>query len=302
MEEQEERKYRRLANYLKLALVGLIGVIAVCTYNACNNMMLSLERRNQEYKRLISEREAQQNAPLSTEQLPETIRKSLKIHGLEEKVEIPVARDDYLCYRNEPRNAFSQRDATKYVVDHPIIKKIAEQIFASGGKQGTVWEYENALHFLRNNIRYEEDPGKGYLKHPLETIVEESGDCEDHTALLASIMQYTQRKMGIVFEEKHVVLAIELRKGEKVPLMYEITMDPGDMIKLLEKYRDTGKTIDEVFKLEAEALKDNIGTRTTATVEHEGRRYFIVESTEKNSIIAGMKPLLEQVGKFIPLN
>lgn len=61
------------------------------------------------------------------------------------------------------------------------------------------------LRFVTNEISYREDPkgGDDYIKSPLETLKSQSGDCEDQTILLISLLESIGKKSYMIFTSNH---------------------------------------------------------------------------------------------------
>ena len=57
------------------------------------------------------------------------------------------------------------------------------------------------LRFVTNEISYREDPhdGDDYIKDPLDTLKSKSGDCEDQTILLISLLESVGKKSYMIF-------------------------------------------------------------------------------------------------------
>jgi len=100
---------------------------------------------------------------------------------------IPV--DLYDWATSQSRGAFANRDYDEYVLsphDDALMAEIAAAL-SLGSYKSTV---ENALAFVQMCIAYQVDPGVfEYPRYPVETLVDEVGDCEDTAILYASLIR-----------------------------------------------------------------------------------------------------------------
>ncbi len=108
-----------------------------------------------------------------------------------------LPRDLVETYRERPRSTFVENyDYASYVeepVDDPTLESLS----------GVLWNLvdgdelafrECALAFVQGVIRYEEDPpNQERPKYPLETLADQTGDCEDTSILYTSLV----RALGI---------------------------------------------------------------------------------------------------------
>jgi len=104
-------------------------------------------------------------------------------------VRINVPLDRYLMYKSKLRHDFTKNagNIVDYVIyQDPIIQDIVRQIFDAT----KTFDYD-LLRDLVNQIIYNDDFFTGYdeyPKYPIETLVDGSGDCEDTSILLASLL------------------------------------------------------------------------------------------------------------------
>ncbi|MEW5827026.1 MAG: PKD domain-containing protein [Candidatus Bipolaricaulota bacterium] len=105
-------------------------------------------------------------------------------------LEIPV--DLYTYYRSQPRTAWASRDYDEYVLDElddAYLEEVTQEIL-SGSTGDRHEQLENALFFVQNCIEYVYDPRwYEYPRYPVETLVEEGGDCEDTAILYTSLVR-----------------------------------------------------------------------------------------------------------------
>ena len=115
-------------------------------------------------------------------------------HGKKIDIRIEIPKDLYLYYQNQ-NHIFSEnfRNITSFITyDDLVIKKIANQI-----KQLNITQNFNPIavaYQLVSQIVYTSDKFSingwdEYPKYPIETIIEGSGDCEDTTFLMASLLK-----------------------------------------------------------------------------------------------------------------
>ena len=102
-------------------------------------------------------------------------------------IEIPEALYDFAV--SQPRNQWPYRDYDEYVFDprdDALMIAIAGELSLADYYQ-TV---ENALAFVQKIVIYTSDAGFfEYPRYPVESLVDEAGDCEDSAILYASIIR-----------------------------------------------------------------------------------------------------------------
>ena len=102
-------------------------------------------------------------------------------------IEIPEALYDFAV--SQPRNQWPYRDYDEYVLD-PRDDALMIQIAGAlslGDYYSTV---ENALAFVQKIVIYTSDAGFfEYPRYPVESLVDEAGDCEDSAILYASLIR-----------------------------------------------------------------------------------------------------------------
>jgi PKD repeat protein len=106
---------------------------------------------------------------------------------------ISIPSSLYNEYRGRPRGAWDQRDYDEYVLD-PL-----DDVFLGAlmnwiqSQVGTDYytAVECVFHFVQAAITYTLDPVffYEYPKYPIETLVDEDGDCEDTAILYASLVR-----------------------------------------------------------------------------------------------------------------
>ncbi len=109
--------------------------------------------------------------------------------GVNRSLQISIPASLYDDYRSQPRDVYPYRDYDEYVLDpldDGIMRQIA-QALSLGDYYATV---ENALAFVQKCVIYKPDPGVfEYPRYPVETLVDEVGDCEDSAILYASLIR-----------------------------------------------------------------------------------------------------------------
>ncbi len=104
---------------------------------------------------------------------------------------IPILASEYFDYKVRSHQVVSGAELTSFVTyDDAKIKKVAETIT----QQCTTPEgaAEVIMEFVHQHVYdslVEDAYGRDYVKYPIETIVERSGDCEDLVILGAALMK-----------------------------------------------------------------------------------------------------------------
>ena len=112
--------------------------------------------------------------------------------GERQQLEVSIPEPLYDHYRQIPRDSWPFRDYDEYVLDpldDELLDGISQEITAPFA--GDYYEMaENSLYFVQRVIAYRSDPGGfEYPKYPVETLMDEGGDCEDSSILYASIIR-----------------------------------------------------------------------------------------------------------------
>ena len=109
--------------------------------------------------------------------------------GANRTLQLSVPGDLYDWARAQSRDDWPRRDYDDCVLnplDDPLMAEIAAALNL-GSYRETV---ENALAFVQTAIAYQSDPGVfEYPRYPVETLVDEVGDCEDTAILYASLIR-----------------------------------------------------------------------------------------------------------------
>lgn len=77
--------------------------------------------------------------------------------------------------------------------------------------------YAKALfYFVRDNVQYVNDPfAREYLASPAETLASKAGDCDDHSILLANLLEAIGLETRYVFTNNHVFVQVKLEEALK---------------------------------------------------------------------------------------
>ena len=110
----------------------------------------------------------------------------------EQSCDLEIPQDLYTYYKSQPRIAWGLRDYDEYVLD-PLDDDYLETVTTDvlGTSAGDRYAaFEDALFFVQHCIEYVNDPAwTEYPRYPVETLVDEIGDCEDTAILYASLIR-----------------------------------------------------------------------------------------------------------------
>lgn len=141
---------------------------------------------------------------------------SWKYHGQEFRYEFTTSRQSYNYYANKPRFAMhTPSDYLIYATDpfddnfindlsNAFLKISADLGFDQFQTVGLVVSFIQNLTYADDRIAY----GYEKPKYPLETLVEEGGDCEDTSILLSSILDSMGIMNVLLFFPKHVAVGL----------------------------------------------------------------------------------------------
>ena len=101
---------------------------------------------------------------------------------------------------------------TAYVSVTPEIKQIADKIVTvSCEKTHKVCNAKAIFYFVQKNFNYLNDPlAFEYYKTPQESFKSDSGDCDDSSILLSSLLQSIGLQTRFVFVPGHVFVQVKL--------------------------------------------------------------------------------------------
>jgi predicted transglutaminase-like cysteine proteinase len=136
------------------------------------------------------------------------------------EVRLQASRSRYNEFLRRDHNVCSHRDYARFVRDGltPEVDETARQIRQASTRDrlGALGEINNVLAFAQS-FRYvldEVDKGvKEYPKYPLETLVEDKGDCEDHAIAAAACLLKLGHEVRLVYVSygsgaDHMALAV----------------------------------------------------------------------------------------------
>lgn len=112
------------------------------------------------------------------------------------------------------------------------ISSLAKETIGSPDLSGIVKAYD----FVKDRVKFEEEPfGEDNYQHPLLTLKLGSGDCEDHTMLLGSLLKAQGYQVGVKFVPRggnnyHVYPVVETPEG-RLPLDTTIKEPIGSEVK-----------------------------------------------------------------------
>jgi hypothetical protein len=155
-----------------------------------------------------------------TWQFPERVARLRGMLARTFTVELSISRGRYEEYRQRPRLAPGQWD--EYVREHtPETLVLAGRLLALG--RGHLYRgYEqacNTLAFVQHCIAYAADvsPVDGqpieYPKYPIEALLDEQGDCEDHALLAGALLKRMGYEVALVFLPDHAALGVAGAEG-----------------------------------------------------------------------------------------
>ncbi len=172
-----------------------------------------------------------QNNPIPTSELPEIdiLKFPCGRYGRDRDrlIEVGITREHYVSIRNKARYWPGQIDPELYCQQHPVIDNIFQILMSSRLETslgGPAKDYQRVMQFMARNLRCAQDrprfrflPQLGYLKDPIEFLVQGEGDCEDFTGMASSLLRTSRRGLGLLFFKNHVALAVALRENEAPP-------------------------------------------------------------------------------------
>jgi transglutaminase-like putative cysteine protease len=132
-------------------------------------------------------------------------------------LKLSISQPRYNQYRQQPRRELNPYRFDTYVtLSMPEVKLLANKLLQLGQNQG-YHAYDQlcfTLAFIQQSIRYAHDrsPKTGriieYPKYPLETLMDERGDCEDQAILLAALLKLMGYEVALLVLPTHVALGV----------------------------------------------------------------------------------------------
>jgi transglutaminase-like putative cysteine protease len=130
---------------------------------------------------------------------------------------LPINEAHYHQFRRQcPRELSPYRFNSYVTLSAPEVRLLAENLLHLGKQHGHL-AYDQlcfTLAFVQQGIRYAYDrsPKTGqtieYPKYPTETLMEQTGDCEDQAILLAALLKLMGYDVALVILPTHVALGI----------------------------------------------------------------------------------------------
>ncbi len=104
---------------------------------------------------------------------------------------------------------------TAYVQVTPEIKQLADKIVTLSCKEThRVCNAKAIFYFVQNNFNYLNDPlAFEYYKTPQESLNSNSGDCDDASILLSSLLQSIGFQTRFVFVPGHVYVQVKVKEA-----------------------------------------------------------------------------------------
>ena len=108
---------------------------------------------------------------------------------------------------------------TAYVQVNQEIKQIADKIVTlSCQETSKVCNTKAIFYFVQKNFNYLNDPlAFEYYKTPQESLKSDSGDCDDSSILLSSLLQSIGLQTRFVFVPGHVYVQVKLKDAISIP-------------------------------------------------------------------------------------
>jgi len=109
-------------------------------------------------------------------------------------------------------NVNSKEDFRQFIVITPEIKIIADNIVSTGCTSGDSVCHAKALfYFVRDEFDYVLDPtAYEYVKTAHESFLSKSGDCDDASVLLGTMLKSVGIPSRFVFVPGHVYIEVQL--------------------------------------------------------------------------------------------
>lgn len=155
-------------------------------------------------------------------------------------IQINIHEDWYDYYKNKPRQQHGKTYATK---NDMTIQSLAKSLKNNGAGIDTTISFIQSLNYvLDSNTGYDE-----YPKYPIETIVDQTGDCEDTSYLAAAILEASGYDTILLLLPGHMAVGVNINEEIEKPaynlngkkyyyLETTATMPIGT---IPEKYKDT---------------------------------------------------------------
>lgn len=131
-------------------------------------------------------------------------------NGKAHTTQFGIPSDRYTWYRNKPRKDFYYQDGRFATPTDPSIVAIADDVGDVARLEGSD-PTNTAIDFVESmtyqyDIEYNNNPE--YPKYAIETIVDERGDCEDTSFLMASILKALNVDTVILLYSDHAAVGV----------------------------------------------------------------------------------------------
>lgn len=152
---------------------------------------------------------------------PDRVGARLDAAASEFTVELPISRERYQEFRARPRETDTQQWGSYVVAEMPEVDELASTMGNLGRTRGfrSYEQASNALAFTQQCIRYAQDisPDTGqlveYPKYPIESLMEEAGDCEDQAILAAAMLKRMGYDVALLVCPGHAAVGIAGSEG-----------------------------------------------------------------------------------------
>lgn len=125
-----------------------------------------------------------------------------------------IRRSIYDSFKEQERILDCSKWAQEYVVGgiSGEIREIAHQLYKVGMNYGSYQEVSFVLSFVQQVIQYQKEEIE-YPKYPVETLVDETGDCEDFSILGAAILKCMGYEVALLILPNHAALGVAGAEG-----------------------------------------------------------------------------------------
>jgi len=134
--------------------------------------------------------------------------------GQEYNLDLGIRNELYKTFKNRKRVLDCKLWVEEYVIGGICgeIRELAFKLLHDNQLYKTYDEVSYILSFVQQIITYENDIGE-YPKYPIETLVEEKGDCEDYAMLGAAILKIIGYEVSLLFLPGHAALGVAGAEG-----------------------------------------------------------------------------------------
>jgi len=121
-----------------------------------------------------------------------------------------IPEDLYLYYKNYDRSNYHYQDGRFATPNDPIIQTIARDITDVSISTGETCKYCLAIDFVESMVYdyVELNTNTEYPRYAVETMVDETGDCEDTSFLMASILKSLGIDTVLLLYSDHMAVGV----------------------------------------------------------------------------------------------